>query len=140
MNSTPHSAQFRNLTKRLLLVFSSDEAIPRMSAQDIDHYSELALFHDIGKRAIPQAILNKPSSLTPKEFSIMKILMSAPGTIVSKETLIQKAWGVTSSAGDNNVEAYISFLRKKLAFLESQVHIHSARKVGYYLEVGGGAA
>ena len=72
MNSTPHSAQFRNLTKRLLLVFSSDEAIPRMSAQDIDHYSELALFHDIGKRAIPQAILNKPSSLTPKEFSIMK--------------------------------------------------------------------
>jgi len=43
-----------------------------MSAQDIDHYSELALFHDIGKQAIPSEILNKPGRLTPQEFTIMK--------------------------------------------------------------------
>ena len=47
-----------------------------------------------------------------------------------------KVWGVESSAEDNNVEAYISFLRKKLAFLGSKVKIATLRKVGYRLEEG----
>ena len=72
MYDTSHSAQFQNLTKRLLLAFSVAGAIPRMSLKDIDHYSELALFHDVGKRAIPPAILNKPGALTTEEFSVMK--------------------------------------------------------------------
>ena len=69
---TPHSKQFQELTRRLLLALSCCGAIPAMSAKDIDHYSELALFHDIGKRAIPPAILNKPGTLTPEEFTVMK--------------------------------------------------------------------
>ena len=44
-------------------------------------------------------------------------------------------WGLESEAEDNNVEVYISFLRKKLAFLSSRVGIGTLRKVGYYLEV-----
>ncbi len=72
MNHTSHSTQFQNLTRRLLLMFSGAGAIPQMSVRDIDHYSELALFHDVGKQAIPPEILNKPGSLTPEEFSIMK--------------------------------------------------------------------
>lgn len=73
----------------------------------------------------------KAIQLSFKEFSILKILMSAPGTIISKDTLIQKAWGVTSSAGDNNVEAYISFLRKKLNHLGSSCKIETVRRAGY---------
>ena len=72
MTHTSHSTQFQNLTRHLLLLFSGAGAIPQMSAQYIDHYSELALFHDVGKQAIPPAILNKPGFLTPEEFSIMK--------------------------------------------------------------------
>lgn len=72
--------------------------------------------------------------LSYKEFSIMKILMLNPGQVISKETLIAKVWGVESSADDNNVEAYISFLRKKLAFLSSSVRIETLRKVGYRLD------
>ena len=72
MHNTPHSTQFLALTRCLLLAFSSAGAIPRMPDQDIDHYSELALFHDIGKRVVPSAILNKPGSLTPEEFAVMK--------------------------------------------------------------------
>ena len=72
MQNTPHSTQFRDLTRRLLLAASNCGAVPRMPTQDIDHYSELALFHDIGKQAIPPAILNKPGSLTPQEFAVMK--------------------------------------------------------------------
>ncbi|MBO4364989.1 MAG: response regulator transcription factor [Eggerthellaceae bacterium] len=70
-----------------------------------------------------------------KEFSICKILMSNPNRVTSKETLINKVWGVESSADDNNVEAYISFLRKKLHFVKSDLKISTLRKVGYRLEV-----
>ena len=73
-----------------------------------------------------------------KEFEIMKILLSNQKTIVSKEMLISKVWGDDSDAEDNNVEAYISFLRKKLSFLGSRVQISTIRKVGYRLESGNG--
>jgi len=77
---------------------------------------------------------NKSIHLSFKEFELMKLLMSNPGIILSKETLIVKVWGSESDAEDNNVEAYISFLRKKLFFLGSSITIGTVRKVGYKLE------
>ena len=68
-----------------------------------------------------------------KEFSLARILMSNPNQVITKEQLITKVWGVDSSAMDNNVEAYISFLRKKFRFLGSHVGIESLRKTGYRL-------
>ena len=70
-----------------------------------------------------------------KEFEVLRILMSNPHTIVPKDDLINKVWGAASSAEDNNVEAYISFLRKKFYFLGSRVQIGTLRKVDYRLEV-----
>ena len=69
-----------------------------------------------------------------KEFEVMRLLMVNSRAVVSKETLIAKIWGLDSEAEDNNVEVYISFLRKKLAYLGSSVVISTVRKVGYYLE------
>lgn len=83
---------------------------------------------------------SKTIHLSFKEFSICKILMANPGQVISKETLIAKAWGVESSAGDNNVEAYISFLRKKLIHLGSSNRIETIRKAGYRIVVNAGAA
>lgn len=77
----------------------------------------------------------KTIHLSFKEFSICKILMANPGQVISKDTLIVKAWGIESNAGDNNVEAYISFLRKKLSHLGSTTHIETIRKAGYRLTV-----
>ena len=71
-----------------------------------------------------------------KEFSVLKLLMAAAGSVVTKEELIVRVWGAESGAEDNNVEAYISFLRKKLSYLGSCVSIGTLRKVGYRLEVG----
>lgn len=70
-----------------------------------------------------------------KEFEVLKLLMANPNMVLSKESLINKIWGAESEAEDNNVEAYISFLRKKFFFLESTVNIGTLRKVGYKLEV-----
>lgn len=69
-----------------------------------------------------------------KEFEVMRLLMVNSRAVVSKETLIAKIWGLDSEAEDNIVEVYISFLRKKLAYLGSSVAISTVRKVGYYLE------
>ncbi len=78
----------------------------------------------------------KSLNLSFKEFSIARILMANHDQIVSKDTLISKVWGVESSAVDNNVEAYISFLRKKLKFLGSKTQVETVRKVGYRLVAG----
>lgn len=75
-------------------------------------------------------------NLGPKEFDILKILMSNPNVIVPKEDILIKVWGTESDAEDNNVEVYISFLRKKLLHLKSVVQITTVRKIGYRLEVG----
>lgn len=77
---------------------------------------------------------DKKVRLGKKEFSIMHIFLSNGETIVSKEILINKVWGYESDAEDNNVEVYISFLRKKLAFLKAPVQIATLRKFGYRLE------
>ncbi len=76
----------------------------------------------------------KSVHLGNKEFEVLRILMANPKQIVSKEDLIIKVWGMESDAEDNNVEAYISFLRKKFYFLGSKVNINTIRKVGYRLE------
>lgn len=72
-----------------------------------------------------------------KEFEVLRILIAYPKMVVPKEEIILKVWGAESFAEDNNVEVYVSFLRKKLQFLDSQVTIRTVRKVGYYLEVEG---
>lgn len=69
-----------------------------------------------------------------KEFEVLRILLSNPNIVVPKETLIAKVWGYDSEAEDNNVEAYISFLRKKFFFLGTKASIETLRKVGYKLE------
>ena len=76
----------------------------------------------------------KSVSLGFKEFEVLKILLANPNGIVSKEELIVKVWGSDSNAEDNNVEAYISFLRKKFYYLGSRAGIGTVRKVGYHLE------
>ncbi|MGI6737099.1 MAG: response regulator transcription factor [Anaerovoracaceae bacterium] len=76
----------------------------------------------------------KTIHLNFKEFEILKLLMANPKAAVTKEDIITKVWGYDSDATDNNVEAYISFLRKKFSHLKTRVTIKALRKVGYRLE------
>lgn len=72
--------------------------------------------------------------LGPKEFQIMECLLGAK-TPVDRQFLCEKVWGMLSEAEYNNVEVYVTFLRRKLRSLHSTVAIRSLRGVGYYLEV-----
>lgn len=72
--------------------------------------------------------------LTLKEFDILKYFMERPNNIVTKDDLITKVWGYDSDAEYNNIEVYISFIRKKLSYLKSEVKIQTLRGIGYKLE------
>lgn len=71
--------------------------------------------------------------LSRKEFDLMELLMRSGNMVLPKEQLILKVWGYESEAEDNNVEVYVSFLRKKLEHLRSAVKIRTIRMVGYRL-------
>ena len=77
----------------------------------------------------------KSIQLSFKEFSILKILLVHPNLVINKEVLIDKVWGNESEAEANNVEAYISFLRKKFQFIGTKVSVNTLRRLGYRLEV-----
>lgn len=79
---------------------------------------------------------SKTVRLNFKESEMLKLFFSHPEMILPKEELITKVWGYDSDAGDNNVEAYISFLRKKFRFVGSVCEIVSMKKIGYKLEGG----
>ncbi len=72
--------------------------------------------------------------LSRKEYDMMELLMLNQKLVITKEKLLLKVWGYESDAEDNNVEVYISFLRKKLDYLRSTVKIKTIRMVGYCLE------
>lgn len=71
--------------------------------------------------------------LSRREYDLMELLMRNGAQVVTKEQLLIKVWGYDSQAEDNNVEVYISFLRRKLTHLHSQVRIKTLRMLGYCL-------
>lgn len=76
----------------------------------------------------------KSVRLSRKEFDMMELLMLNQNMVITKEKLLLKIWGYESDAEDNNVEVYVSFLRRKLEHLHSRVKIKTIRMVGYCLE------
>lgn len=72
--------------------------------------------------------------LSLKEYQILEMLFDHPHQIITKEQVIEKIWGGDSNAEYNNVEVYISFIRKKIENLGVRVRIRTARGIGYSLE------
>ncbi|MHA6531732.1 response regulator transcription factor [Paenibacillus sp. BAC0078] len=81
------------------------------------------------------SVKGKEIKLNLKENELLELLILRKQAVTSKEQIIEKLWGFDSEAEHNNVEVYISFLRKKLTFLNSEVRINTIRNVGYVLEV-----
>ena len=78
----------------------------------------------------------KSIRLSAREFDVMRFLLQAGGSNLSKEIILARVWGYDSNAVENHVEVYVGFLRKKLKSIGSNVRIVSARRLGYHLELG----
>ena len=72
--------------------------------------------------------------LSGKEMQLLELLMRHPGQILPRETLQQKVWGLDGEASYNNIEVYLSLLRRKLRAAGSTVRITAERGFGYYLD------
>ena len=103
---------------------------PELRSSDTVEFGDLKL----DKSAFTLSCGNRQLRLSRKEFDMMDLLMRNRDMVLTKETLLLKIWGYESDAEDNNVEVYISFLRKKLEHLHSGVKIKTIRMVGYCLE------
>lgn len=73
--------------------------------------------------------------ITGKELELLELLMLNKNQVVDRENLANKIWGYDSEAEYNNVEVYITFIRRKLKILNSNVKIKAVRGIGYKLEV-----
>ena len=117
--------------------FEAEELLARLRALTrrrgdvlLDEVSFALSTHDLscGERKV---------HLSVKEFEVMSILMSSSARVVSKQDLLTRVWGADAEASENSVEAYVSFLRKKLQHVGSKVQITTLRMLGYRLEVFG---
>lgn len=106
---------------------------PELRSGDTLSYGDVIL----DKNSFTLACGERSVRLSRKEFDMMELLMLNQRQVLTKESLLLKIWGYESDAEDNNVEVYISFLRKKLGHLHSRVKIRTIRMVGYCLEGGG---
>lgn len=70
-----------------------------------------------------------------KEFQLIELLMNNANRVMEKEQLFVKIWGYDTECDINTLEAYISFIRKKLKLVKSKINIKAIRNMGYVLEV-----
>lgn len=78
---------------------------------------------------------NNSIVINGKELEMLQLLMINNKQVVNREMLANKIWGYNSEAEYNNVEVYITFIRRKLKILKSNVKIKAIRGIGYKLEV-----
>lgn len=79
---------------------------------------------------------NEVVELIKKEFQLLKYFINNPNQVLSKEQIYDRVWGIENEIESNNLEAYLSFIRKKLRAIESKVVIKSVRGMGYKIEYG----
>ncbi len=120
--------------------FNTKELLARIRA--LSRRKEKILFEDNLKFA--DIVLDKETheickneqkiKLTKKEFNIIELLILNKGKTVSKESITVKVWGYDTDIEYNSIEVYISFLRKKLNAINSQIHISTVRGIGYTIK------
>ena len=122
--------------------FHMEELIARVNVQlridDNNIVSDILKFIDLELDIKNSEILcirnNERIKLSYKELLIVEYLIKNNQQIVSKEQIIEKIWGLDSEFESNNLEAYLSFIRKKIKLIGSNVNIKAIRNLGYKLE------
>ena len=119
--------------------FHMEELVARVNLQlrKSDTPSDEILYKDL-KLNTRTAVLNcnnENIDIMKKEFLLLEYFMRNPEQIISKDILYDKIWGFDNTIESNSIEAYISFIRKKLKVIGSKVNIKAIRGLGYKLEV-----
>lgn len=118
--------------------FSFDEFLARLRAVSrrapIPHsvrltVADLAL-DTISRRVTRQ---HRPIALTPKEFSLLELLMRRAGQVIPRDAILSAVWGFESEVEPNTLDAFVRLLRQKIDVGYSPKLIHTVRGIGYTL-------
>jgi DNA-binding response OmpR family regulator len=71
-------------------------------------------------------------NLTPREYSLLELLMRNPGRVIGRETILESVWGYGCDVNENTLEAFVRLLRLKIEVREPKL-IHTIRGVGYVM-------
>lgn len=122
----------------LVKPFSFDELLARIrvitrkqAGSRSNQFSADDLTVDIERRTVTRA--GAEISLLPKEFSILEYMMRNQGIVLSREQLENQIWNYEYSGSSNNIDVYISRLRKKIDSGRDAKLIHTIRGVGWVL-------
>ncbi len=86
---------------------------------------------DPGRRAAWRGA--EPLSLTSREFTILELLMRSPGAVVSREDILEQAWGEREEPMSNTIDVLVGRLRRKLDRAKEPSRIETLRGMGYRL-------
>ena len=120
--------------------FHIDELVARVNVQlrkksndtNIIEFGDIYL--DLKKCNLINKNTNDSINIINKEFQLLEYFLNNPNQVLSKELIYDKVWGMDSDIISNNLEAYLSFIRKKLKIINSSVNIKSLRNLGYKKE------
>ena len=89
---------------------------------------------DTSKLTLSHVKTHESVALVRKEFLLLEYFFNNPHQVLSKESIYEKIWGYDNESESNNLEAYLSFLRRKIKAINSCVTIKAVRGMGYKLE------
>jgi two-component system OmpR family response regulator len=94
----------------------------------------------VGKLVLDSALLrvsigDRHISVSPKEFALLRLLVTRLDTTVSRIDILEEVWGSAENIDHNIVEQYVSYLRRKIDPVEAGVRIVTVRGAGYVLEL-----
>ena len=122
--------------------FHIDELVARVNAQlrinkkvneDTIEFGDIKL--DLKNSNLIKKDTLEKINIINKEFQLLEYFINNPNQILSKDLIYDKVWGMDNETYSNNLEAYLSFIRKKLKLLGSKVTIKAIRNLGYRMEV-----
>lgn len=126
----------------LVKPFDFDELLARIRAMTriragrrTNQFTLADLTCDVERRIVRRG--GREIELLPKEFTILEYMMRNSGVVLSREQLENQIWNYEKSGSSNNIDVYISRLRKKIDGDESVKLLHTIRGVGWVLRSDG---
>lgn len=121
--------------------FHIDELVARINAQlRVASVKKEELIYgntllDYKTPAVSNKDTGESIKINNKEFQLLEYFMMNHSQVLSKEMIYDRVWGMENDSLSNNLEAYMSFVRKKLKMIDSNVTIKSVRNMGYRMEI-----
>lgn len=117
--------------------FHIEEVIARVNIQ-LGKVNNKMTFEDLEldteKLTLSHIKTHESVTLVRKEFLLLEYFFHNPHQVLSKESIYEKIWGYDNESESNNLEAYLSFLRRKIKAINSCFTIKAVRGMGYKLE------